>query len=223
MRILIADDHDLIRWGVKTLLEFHPGWKICGEAPTGREAVAKVEELKPDVAIVDISMPDLSGIEAARRIRKISPNTEMLVLSAHYSDQLIRECVDAGVRGYVVKSDSDRNLVKAVERLANHQPFFTACASQVILRNSSRTQIQLTEAPQDLRDRLSSREREILRLISEGNSSKEMSSILGISVKTARQYHAQTGNPQRQRPRALCAAQSNHRGLNKKTSEQTGR
>src|SRR4030088_1503710 len=137
LRILIADDHDLLRRGVKTLLQSHPNWEICAEAKTGREAVAKAEELKPDILVLDISMPDLNGVEAARRVRKVSPNTEILILSMHYSDQLIREIVDAGVRGYIVKSDSDRDLIIAVETLANHKPFFTPRATEVILSNFS--------------------------------------------------------------------------------------
>jgi DNA-binding NarL/FixJ family response regulator len=103
-RILVVDDHDLMRRGIKSLLQPHSGWEICGEAQTGREAVEKTAELKPDVVILDISMPDLNGVEAARRIRKSSPNTEVLILSVHYSDQLIREILAAGVRGYVIKS-----------------------------------------------------------------------------------------------------------------------
>ena len=114
VRILIADDHDLMRRGVRTLLEPHPGWEICGEATTGREAVAKAEELKPNIVILDISMPDLNGVDAAKRIKKASPDTEVLIFSAHYSDQLIREILEAGVRGYIVKSYSDRYLVIAV-------------------------------------------------------------------------------------------------------------
>ncbi len=111
LRILIADDHDLMRRGVKALLQSHAGWEIVGEAHTGREAVSKAEELKPDVVILDISMPDLNGVDAAKRIRKASPDTEVLILSVHYSDQLIRDILEAGVRGYIVKSDSDRDLV----------------------------------------------------------------------------------------------------------------
>src|SRR5712691_10521761 len=124
-----------MRRGVKTLLLSHTSWEICGEAKTGREAVIKAEELKPDIAILDISMPELNGLEAARRIRKVSSRTEVLILSMHYSDQLIREIVDAGVRGYIVKSDSDRDLIIAVETLAKHQPFFTPHATEVILSN----------------------------------------------------------------------------------------
>src|SRR5258708_17946648 len=122
-----------MRRGIKTLLESHPGWEVCGEAKTGREAVAKAEELKPDIVILDISMPDLNGVEAARRIRKASATTEVLILSVHYSDQLIREILEAGVRGYIVKSDSDRDLIIAVETLAKHKPFFTPHATEVIL------------------------------------------------------------------------------------------
>ena len=171
LRILIADDHDLMRRGVKALLQSHAGWEVCGEAHTGREAVAKSEELKPDVVILDISMPELNGVEAARRIRKASPNAEVLILSVHYSDQLIREILDAGVRGYMVKSDSDRDLLIAVETLASHKPFFTPRATEVILR-------------------LTSREREIVQLLAEGKSSKEVASSLCISVKTAETHRA---------------------------------
>jgi DNA-binding NarL/FixJ family response regulator len=189
LRILIADDHDLMRRGVRTLLEAHPGWEICAEAPTGREAVAKAEELKPDIVILDISMPDLNGLEAARRIRSASPNTEILILSMHYSDQLIRELLEAGVRGYIIKSDSDRDLIIAVETLATHKPFFTPRATEVILGNlqvpGARAQM-----PSTIRERLTSREREIVQLLAEGKSSKEVASSLCISVKTAETHRA---------------------------------
>lgn len=124
LRILIADDHDLMRRGLKVLLESHPGWKVCAEAHTGREAVAQAEELKPEVVILDLTMPNLNGVEAARRIRKASPNTEILILSVHYSDQLIRDVVDAGARGYIAKSDSERNLVVAVGSPCESQALF---------------------------------------------------------------------------------------------------
>jgi DNA-binding NarL/FixJ family response regulator len=190
LRILIADDHDLMRRGLKSLLESRPGWSICGEANTGREAVAKAEELRPDIVIIDITMPELNGVEAARRIVKVSPNTEVLVLSVHYSDQLIRDILDAGVRGYIVKSDSDRDLVIAVETLANHKPFFTPRATELILSNFNQKDGSLTEMPQSVGDRLTSREREIVQLLSEGKSSKEVASALSISVKTAETHRA---------------------------------
>src|SRR6202167_2968551 len=164
VRILIADDHDLMRRGVRTLLEPHPGWEICGEATTGREAVAKAEELKPNIVILDISMPDLNGVDAAKRIKKASPDTEVLIFSAHYSDQLIRAILEAGVRGYIVKSDSDRDLVIAVETLANHKPFFTPRATEVMLTNFNEGKTK-ADLPETMRDRLTSREREIVQLL----------------------------------------------------------
>jgi len=189
LRILVADDHDLMRRGVIALLQSRAGWEVCGEAHTGREAVAKAEELKPDVVILDISMPELNGVEAARRIRKALPNAEVLILSVHYSDQLIREILDAGVRGYMVKSDSDRDLIIAVETLANHKPFFTPRATEVILSNFSATGARGGK-PELLADRLTSREREIVQLLAEGKSSKEVASSLCISVKTAETHRA---------------------------------
>jgi DNA-binding NarL/FixJ family response regulator len=189
LRILIADDHDLMRRGVKALIGSHAGWEVCGEAHTGREAVSQAETLKPDVLILDISMPDLNGLEAARRIRKGSPATEILILSMHYSDQLIRDILEAGVRGYIVKSDSDRDLVIAVETLANHKPFFTPRATEVILSNFS-SGGRNVDTPESLRERLTSREREIVQLLAEGKSSKEVASSLCISVKTAETHRA---------------------------------
>src|ERR1700726_1296947 len=137
IRILIADDHDLMRRGLRALLESHPGWEICGEAANGREAVALTEELNPDIIILDITMPELNGVDAARRILKTCSNTEVLLLSVHYSDQLIREILEAGIRGYIVKSDSDRDLVIAVESLAKKKPFFTSRATEVMLTSFS--------------------------------------------------------------------------------------
>src|SRR5579864_1295090 len=167
LRILIADDHDLMRRGVKALLQSHAGWEVCGEAHTGREAVAKAEELKPDIVILDISMPELNGVEAARNIRKASPNTEILILSLHYSDQLIREILDAGVRGYIMKSDPDRELISALEKLSNHRPYFTSKAAEVMLArfNQSESRSGLRELAGE---RLTAREREIVQLLSEG-------------------------------------------------------
>jgi len=189
LRIMIADDHDLVRRGLKMLLEAHPGWKVCAEAHSGREAVEMAEEIRPDIAIMDISMPELNGIEAARKIKKISPNTEMLILSMHHTDQLVREIIETGAKGYIIKSDSDRSLVAAVEALAVHKPFFTSCATEIMLE-SLRTKGSVSEVAQSVRDRLTPREREIVQLLSEGKSSKEVAVILGISVKTSETHRA---------------------------------
>jgi DNA-binding NarL/FixJ family response regulator len=189
LRSLIADDHDLLRRGVKALLQSHAGWEVCGEAHTGRDAVTKAEELKPDIVILDIGMPDLNGIEAARRIRRGSANTEILILSVHYSDQLIRDILEVGVRGYIVESDSDRDLIIAVEALAKHKPFFTPQATEMILSNFH-SNGKHPELPDQVRDRLTSREREIVQLLAEGKSSKEVASSLCISVKTAETHRS---------------------------------
>jgi DNA-binding NarL/FixJ family response regulator len=189
LRILIADDHDLMRRGVKTLLETRPGWRVCGEANTGRDAVAKSEELRPDIVILDLSMPDLNGLEAARRIRKSLAYTEILILSMHYTDQLVRDIVESGIRGYVVKSDSDRDLITAVEALASHKPFFSSCATEVML-SDFKAGATKPKAPAPARDRLTSREGEIVQLLAEGKSSKEVASSLSISVKTAETHRA---------------------------------
>jgi DNA-binding NarL/FixJ family response regulator len=178
-----------MRRGVKTLLESQVGWEVCGEAKTGHEAVKKVEDLRPDILVLDISMPDLNGLEAARRIRKASPSTEILILSLHYSDQLIRQIVDVGVRGYIVKSDSDRDLIVAVEALARHKPNKRPHAAEVILSNFNAGG-PVKEALELVSDRLTSREREIVQLVAEGKSSKEIAYFLDISVKTAETHRA---------------------------------
>ena len=190
LRIMIADDHDLVRRGLKMLLEAHTGWKVCAEAHSGREAVAMAEEFRPDIAIMDISMPELNGIEAARKIKKISPNTEMLILSMHHTDQLVREIIETGAKGYIIKSDSDRSLVAAVEALAVHKPFFTSCATEIMLESIRRKGSVPADVSQTVRERLTPREREIVQLLSEGKSSKEVAVILGISVKTSETHRA---------------------------------
>jgi DNA-binding NarL/FixJ family response regulator len=187
---MIADDHDLVLRGLKTLLETHPGWKVCAEARNGREAVTMAETVKPDIAIMDVSMPDLNGIEAVRRIKKVSPHTELLVLSMHQTDQLIREIIEAGAKGYIVKSDSDRSLISAVEALEVHKPFFTSSATEIMLGSLRNSSGVVSDISKTIRDRLTPREREIVQLLSEGKSSKEVAVVLGISVKTSETHRA---------------------------------
>ena len=187
LRILIADDHDLMRRGLRTLLE-SCGWTVCAEVATGSEAVEKAAQLRPDIAILDITMPQLNGIDAARKIQKSCPRTEILILSAHYSDQLTQEIVGAKINGYVLKSDADRDLSKAIEALSKHKPFFSPLATEAVLRGATQS-ASLTGAEPTER-RLSLREREILQLLAEGKISKEVASILGISIKTAETHRA---------------------------------
>ena len=170
-------------------MESQPGFEVCGEASKGREAVAQAEQLRPDVVIVDVCMPELNGIEATRHIRRVSPRTEVLVLSVHHSDQLIREVLNAGARGFIVKSDSDTDLLRAVEALGSHKPFFTSYATELLLgrygSEGAPTQIKMIAG-----DRLTSREREIIQLLAEGRTSKEIGMVLNISAKTAETHRA---------------------------------
>ena len=189
LRILVADDHDLMRLGIRELLSTREGWEICAEARDGREAVAKTEELKPDIVILDVNMPDLNGIEAAKRIRKKFASTEVLIISFDYSDRLIREIIEAGARGFVVKGDSERDLIAAVEALSNHKSFFTSRASDVIL-GRVRGYSQGEDIKELGRNRLTPREHEIVQLLAEGKSSKEVGESLSISVKTADTHRA---------------------------------
>ena len=189
LRILLADDHSLMRRGLKAILESKPAWEVCAEAHTGREAVTKAAQLRPDVVVLDVCMPELNGIEATRQIRKASSRTEVLILSVHHSDHLIREVIDAGARGYLVKSDSDRDLVAAVESLSHHKPFFTAHATEMLLSGyAGEAPVENPDA--SMAQRLTAREREIVQLLAEGKTSKEVASVLNISAKTAETHRA---------------------------------
>ncbi|MBI2821008.1 MAG: response regulator transcription factor [Acidobacteria bacterium] len=193
VRILVADDHEVVRHGIRVLLEAEPGWDVCATAVTGREAVRKAEELKPDVVVMDISMPELNGLEATRQIVKLVPRTEVLILTMHDSEDLVREVLDAGARGYVLKSDAGRNLVAAVNALCQHKPFFTSKVSELVLQGYLKrgSRPAAKELP---RSRLTPREREIVQLLSEGKSNKEIAVALGISVKTAETHRANIMN-----------------------------
>jgi DNA-binding NarL/FixJ family response regulator len=181
-RILLADDHEIIREGLRSVLETRKDWEIVGEATNGREAVKKVADLKPDVVVMDISMPELNGLEAVRQIVKQVPRTEVLVLTMHDSEDLVRGVLDAGARGYLLKSDASRQLISAIEALRLHKPYLTPRVNEVVLRG------YLGEEPlkgETSGGKLTPREREIVQLLAEGLSSKEVAGTLHISVKTA--------------------------------------
>jgi DNA-binding NarL/FixJ family response regulator len=190
LRVLVADDHALMRRGIQSLVESQEGWRVCGEAHRGDEAVAQAEKLKPDIAIVDISMPGLNGLEAAKKIREVSPGTEILILTMHHSDQLILDVLDAGVRGYIVKSDSDRDLVAAVENLARKKPFFSTHATELILNKYNVGQHMSGNPAETARGRLTDREREIVRLLAEGMNGPAIAGILGLKPKTVDSHRA---------------------------------
>lgn len=186
LRIVFADDHFIIRQGLRALLEEEPDCEIVAEASTGREIVEKALALEPDVAILDVGMPGLNGLEATRRIRQGAPKTQVVVLTMHDSDELIRELLRAGALGYVLKTDAARDLVLAVRLVAQGRPFFTPSVAKMVLRgyleSPGRTGGESTS--------LTPREREVVQLLAEGRSNKEVANVLGISVKTAETHRA---------------------------------
>jgi len=183
LRILVADDHGLMRRGTRVLLEAQHGWKVVGEAANGREAVEKAIELKPDVAILDISMPDLDGVQVTRQIREAVPDTKVLVLTMHESDQMVQRALDAGARGYVLKSDLPEALPKAVKAVLEDKRFLTPKVSEIVLEGFLKARSQ-----QQQRDRAgprtTPREIEIIRLLAAGKTNKEIAALLGIAVRT---------------------------------------
>jgi DNA-binding NarL/FixJ family response regulator len=184
LRILIADDHSVVRAGLRSLLESHPGWEVCAEAADGREAADKAAKHKPHVAVLDIGMPLLNGVDATRRIRKSSPLTEVLILTMHESEDLVQQVIEAGARGYILKDDADRILIAAVDAVRNHKPYFSTRVSPAAASDDS------SDPHKSSRSRLTPREREILQLLAEGKSNKEVAALLGISVNTAEAHRA---------------------------------
>lgn len=183
IRIMLADDHDLMRRGIRDLLEADPELQVCGEASNGREAMELARRLKPDVAVLDLAMPELNGLEAIRQIRKEFPKMELLVFSMHDSEELVREVFAAGARGYVLKSDAALYLIEAVKSLSRHKPFFTPRISEAIL-NSLVASAAGGHRETAASDPLTLREREILQLLAENKSNKEIGTRLRISVRT---------------------------------------
>jgi len=188
LRILIADDHEVFRRGVRGVLEEQPGWQVVGEAGNGRQAVEMARELQPDVVVLDISMPELNGLDATRQIMQVSPGSEILILTLHDSEQLAEEVLKAGVRAYILKSDAAQDLVAAVSALQRHTPLFTSKIAGMVLEGF----LHSTKTPKStqMAVELTAREREIVQLLAEGKSNKEVATILGISVKTAETHRA---------------------------------
>jgi len=189
LRILVADDHELVRRGIRGLLCARRGWTVVGEAMNGREAVEKVNRLKPDVAILDISMPDLDGLQATRRIRDAVPTTEVVVLTMHESDQMVRRVLDAGALGYVLKSDLPTQLVKAVKDVSAGKQFLTPRISDIVLKGFLKTGNQVDTMGRS-QVRPTSREVEVIRLLAEGKANKEIAIRLGITIRTVETHRA---------------------------------
>ena len=188
LRILVVDDHAIMRRGIRSLLESHEGWEVVGEASTGRDAVEQSRQLRPDLVVMDMSLPELNGLDATRQILKDAPATEVLMLTMHHSEELARDVLQAGARGFILKSDADQNLITAVDTLRQHKPYLTPTVTEFMLddyvRRGSAAQDQLTWVT------VTAREREIIQLVAEGQSNKRVAATLGVSVKTIESHRA---------------------------------
>jgi DNA-binding NarL/FixJ family response regulator len=182
-RILIADDHDVVRSGVRTILETQTGWEVVGEAVDGKDAVDQALATHPDVVVLDYGLPVMNGIEAARQIRARVPGTEILIFTMHDTATLVREVLEVGARGFLLKSDARRFLIAAVESLAAHNPFFTGKVSEALLE----AYLAKGSAVDSL---LTAREKSVVQLIAEGRTNKEMADILSIGLKTVETHRA---------------------------------
>ncbi len=181
--VLIVDDHELLRRGVRSLIETQTQYRVCGEASDGQQAVEMAAELKPDIIIMDLTLPRISGLEAIRRISKTQSGVAILVLSIHDSEQMIRESVLAGAHGYVLKTDGAKPLLEALDAMGRHEPYYTPRATEILVQ-------ELRGRRQPDGDPLTARERQILELIAEGKGSRDIGALLGIASKTADVHRA---------------------------------
>src|ERR1700690_918770 len=189
LRILIADDHEVGRHGVRTLLQTHEGWEVCGEAVDGREAVNKAAQLKPDVVVLDIGMPNLNGLDATRDILHDQPDSMVLILTIDETEQIVREVLNAGARGFMLKSDAGGGLLTGGEALQRGRTFFSSKVAEIVLDGYLKRKDHA--APLDFsQDRLTRRERQVVQLLAEGKTTKEVAVVLGMSVKTAETHRA---------------------------------
>ena len=188
LRILIADDHEVMRNGVRELIEHEPGWQVCGTAANGREAVETAKKLKPEVVVLDMTMPELDGLEALRQIKRALPDVEVVIFSAHHSEEVIEQLFDAGAKSYIQKSDAGRSLVAAIKSIAEHKPFFTRDVSDVLFAKFISVHAGRKQNGQE--HTVTNRERDVIRLLAEGASNKEVANSLGISIRTAESHRA---------------------------------
>lgn len=186
-RVLIADDHEIVRRGLRSLIESDPHWEVCGEASDGRDAVAMAERLAPDVTIIDVTMPGLNGIEATRQIKRLLPQSEVLIFSGSDSEAIVHQAFSAGSRACVLKSEAAEHIIPALQALSEHRPYLASRSSQIVFESYLRGGLDReVVAP----GALSPREREIVQLLAEGSANKEVATTLGISVKTVESHRA---------------------------------
>jgi DNA-binding NarL/FixJ family response regulator len=187
LRLLLADDHHVVRAGLRCLLEVQPGWEVVAEASDGREAVAKALETRPDVALLDIGMPTLNGLEAAHQIVRSLPRTKIVMLTVHDSEAMIQKVLAVGARGYLFKTDAARDLVAAITAVHANDTFFTPKVLEIILAGFNTNAAGTCASPDG---RLTPRQREIIQLLADGLSTKEVATLLNISIKTSETHRA---------------------------------
>lgn len=188
-RILVVDDHEVVRLGIRAMLEGHEGWEVCGEAADGREGVDKAAQIRPDLVILDLNMPRLNGLGAARQMLRNESRLQILVLTDSYSEGAVREALEIGVRGVLLKSDPGSNLLAAIEALQTGRTFFTSGLADLVLDGYlNRSCARSDEDPSA--PRLTIREREVVQLLAEGSSTKQVAKVLGLSVKTAETHRS---------------------------------
>ncbi|MBC8466322.1 MAG: response regulator transcription factor [Desulfobacteraceae bacterium] len=186
--VFLADDHTIVRQGLAKLLEGEPNLRVVGEAENGREAVEKVEELKPDIVLMDIAMPMLNGIEATRQIRKVCPQTKVIILSMHSHDRYISELFGLGASGYLLKSSTGTDIIKAIHAALKGETYLSPSISHKVIEDY--VSLKKKSPQEDLYNRLSNREREVFQMIAEGRSTKEISQILYISPSTIKTHRS---------------------------------
>ena len=178
----------MMRRGVRAVVEAMPGWEVCGEAATGREAVAMVEKLRPEIVVMDVTMPELNGLEATRQIRKACPETEVVMFTGHETEELVHQVFEAGARSYILKTDGREKLEAALRSVALHKPYFTTEIGEILFAKFLHGKKNVAEDATT--GRLTDREREVVQLLAEGGSNKDVAEALGISVKTAETHRA---------------------------------
>jgi DNA-binding NarL/FixJ family response regulator len=184
LRILIADDHEIVRKGVRDVVEAHPGWEVCGEAGDGDSALSIALREKPDVAVLDVSLPVLNGVAVTRRLKQECAGINVLLFTVHDDDETVSSALAAGVRGYVLKTESERYLEAAISALGANRPYFSSFVSEVLLEAATR------ERRKSRIESFTMREIEVAQLIAEGESNKQIARRLEISVKTVESHRA---------------------------------
>ncbi len=188
LRLVVADDHPLMRRGICDLLEAEPGWEVVAKASNGREAIDAVSKTKPDVLVIDLAMPELNGLTATREILRLFPELGVVLLTMHNTDQSVREVLESGARGYVLKSDAEQDLVAAVRAVAAGKPFFTANITEIVLKGYLNR--SATSEPAKALSGLTTRERQVVQLLVEGKGNKDVALAMHLSVKTVEAHRS---------------------------------